>query len=52
MRNILYELAAILLLFWAVGFYVCNVGSVIHILLFIAVVSIAYNFFKKKEIAE
>lgn len=52
MRNILYELAAIILLFWGIGFYVFNVGAVIHILLLVAVLSTAYNFFQKKEIAE
>ena len=52
MGNILYVLAAILILFWAVGFYVFNVGAIIHILPVIAAVSIGYKFFEKKEIAE
>jgi len=40
MENFLYILAIILVIGWAVGFFVYSVGAVIHILLVIAVVAI------------
>jgi hypothetical protein len=40
MSNLLYIIAVILILFWAVGFFAYSAGSVIHILLVIAVIAI------------
>lgn len=40
MSNLLYTLAIILVLFWAIGFFAYSVGSIIHILLVIAVVAV------------
>ena len=40
MSNLLYTVAVILIIFWALGFFAFHAGSVIHILLVIAVVSI------------
>lgn len=40
MGNLLYTVAVILLIFWAIGFFAYSVGSIIHILLVIAVVAI------------
>ncbi|WP_413998529.1 lmo0937 family membrane protein [Flavobacterium sp. W1B] len=40
MGNLLYTLAVILIIFWAIGFFVYSVGSLIHILLVIAVIAI------------
>lgn len=40
MGNILYTVALILLISWAIGFFALNVGSIIHILLVLAVISI------------
>ena len=40
MGNLLYLIAVILIIAWAIGFFAYSVGSVIHILLVIAVISI------------
>jgi hypothetical protein len=40
MRNLLYVLAAILVVAWVVGYYGTNAGNVIHILLVIAAVAV------------
>jgi hypothetical protein len=40
MGNILYVIAVILLIFWAIGFFAYSVGAIIHILLVLAIISI------------
>lgn len=40
MSNLLYLIAVILIIAWAVGFFAYNTGSIIHILLVIAVIAI------------
>jgi hypothetical protein len=40
MRNLLYILAVILIISWAIGFLGYSAGGLIHILLIIAIVSI------------
>jgi len=40
MGSLLYLIAVILIIFWAVGFFAYSVGSIIHILLVIAIVAI------------
>ena len=40
MSNLLYTLAVILIIFWAIGFFAYNLGSIIHILLVIAIIAI------------
>jgi hypothetical protein len=40
MGNLLYIVAVILIIFWAIGFFAYSVGAVIHILLVLAVISI------------
>ena len=40
MGNLLYIIAIILIIFWAIGLFVYSAGAVIHILLVLAVVSI------------
>jgi hypothetical protein len=43
MRNLLYLVAVILLIGWAIGFFAYSVGGVIHILLVIAVIALLLN---------
>lgn len=50
MRNLLYILAVILVIGWALGFFVYNVGSLIHILLVIAVIAILFRIIGGKEV--
>lgn len=40
MGNLLYVIAVIMVIGWAVGFFAFNAGSIIHILLVIALVSV------------
>jgi hypothetical protein len=40
MGNLLYTVAVILIIFWAVGFFAYGAGGIIHVLLVIAVISI------------
>jgi len=40
MSNLLYTVAVILIIFWAIGFFAYSAGSIIHILLVIAVIAI------------
>jgi Family of unknown function (DUF5670) len=50
MGNILYTVAVILVIFWAIGFFAYSAGSIIHILLVIAVISILLNIIRGKKI--
>jgi len=40
MSNLLYLIAVILIIFWAIGFFAYSVGAIIHILLVLAAISI------------
>ncbi|HEX2936045.1 MAG TPA: lmo0937 family membrane protein [Bacteroidales bacterium] len=40
MGNILYVIAVILVIFWAIGFFAYSVGAIIHILLILAIIAI------------
>ena len=40
MESLLYIIAAILIIAWAIGFFAYNAGSVIHVLLIIAIIAI------------
>jgi hypothetical protein len=40
MSNLLYTLAIILVIFWAIGFFAFSAGGIIHVLLIIAVIAI------------
>ncbi|MEJ7646327.1 MAG: lmo0937 family membrane protein [Chryseolinea sp.] len=43
MSNLLYAIAVILLIAWALGFFVYSAGSIIHILLVIAVIAVIFR---------
>ena len=40
MGNLLYTAAVILVILWAIGFFVFSLGAIIHILLVIAIIAI------------
>lgn len=50
MQNILYTIAVILVILWALGFFVYSAGNIIHILLVIAVIAILLRLIKGKGI--
>ena len=43
MGNLLYLVAVVMVIFWAIGFFAYGMGSIIHVLLIIAFVSILLN---------
>ena len=50
MSNLLYTIAIVLVILWALGFFVYNTGSLIHILLVIAVIAVLFRLIKGREI--
>lgn len=50
MGNLLYLIAIILIIGWAVGFFAYSLGSVIHILLVIAVIAILIRIIQGRKI--
>jgi len=43
MGNILYIVAVVLIIFWAIGFFAYSAGAIIHILLVIALISFLFR---------
>lgn len=43
MGNLLYTIAVILIILWAVGYFAYSAGAIIHILLVIAVIAILFR---------
>ncbi|MFY7743029.1 MAG: lmo0937 family membrane protein [Flavobacterium sp.] len=50
MSNLLYTVAVVLVILWALGFFVYNAGSIIHVLLVIAVIAILFRLIKGKSV--
>ena len=50
MSNLLYTIAVILVVFWAIGFFAYSAGSIIHILLVIAVIAILFRLIQGKSV--
>ncbi|MFV8369894.1 lmo0937 family membrane protein [Flavobacterium sp. LB2R40] len=50
MSNLLYTIAVILVIFWAIGFFAYSAGSIIHILLVIAVIAIIFRLIQGRKI--
>lgn len=50
MGNLLYTIAVILLIAWAIGFLGFHVGGIIHILLVIAIIAVLIRVIKGKKI--
>lgn len=50
MKNLLYVLAVILIIIWALGSFAYHVGSaLIHLLLVVALIAILVNVFKRRR---
>jgi hypothetical protein len=52
MGNLLYAIAVILLIAWAIGYFAFSVGGVIHILLVIAVIAILVRVIQGRRILD
>jgi hypothetical protein len=50
MSNLLYTLAVILVIFWAIGFFAYSAGSIIHILLVIALIAVILRIIQGRKI--
>ncbi|TRX31885.1 lmo0937 family membrane protein [Flavobacterium sp. ZT3R18] len=50
MNNLLYTVAVLLIIFWAIGFFAYSAGSIIHILLVIAVIAILLRLIQGRNI--
>jgi hypothetical protein len=50
MGNLLYIVAVILVIAWAIGFLGYNTGGIIHILLVIAVIAVIFRVIQGKRI--
>jgi len=49
MSNLLYTIAIILVILWALGFFAYGMGNIIHILLVIAIIAILFRVIKGKN---
>ena len=49
MGNLLYLIAVVLIIAWAIGFFAYSAGSIIHILLIIALISILLRIIQGKK---
>ncbi len=47
MGNLLYVIAVIILIFWAIGFFAYADGGLIHLLLVLALILIVVRLFKR-----
>jgi len=43
MSNLLYFIAVILIIFWLLGYFVYDLGAIIHILLVLAIISVLFR---------
>jgi uncharacterized membrane protein YtjA (UPF0391 family) len=50
MGNLLYIIAVILIIAWAIGFIGYNAGGIVHVLLIIAVIAILIKLFQGRKI--
>lgn len=50
MGSLLYIIALVLVIAWAVGFFAYSVGGIIHILLVIAVIAILLRIIQGKKV--
>jgi len=50
MTNLLYTVAVIMVILWALGFFVHSAGNIIHILLVIAIIAILLRLIKGKSL--
>ncbi|WP_264564291.1 lmo0937 family membrane protein [Flavobacterium sp. N3904] len=50
MSNLLYTIAVILVIFWAIGFFAYSAGSIIHILLVIALIAVVLRIIQGRKV--
>jgi hypothetical protein len=50
MGNLLYAIAIILIIAWAIGFFAYSAGGIIHILLVIAIIAVIFRVIRGEKI--
>jgi Family of unknown function (DUF5670) len=50
MGNLLYTIAVVLIIFWAIGFFAYSAGGIIHILLVLAVISVLIRIIQGRRV--
>jgi len=50
MRSLLYLIAVILIIGWAIGFFAYSTGGIIHVLLVIAIIAIILNVIQGRKV--
>jgi hypothetical protein len=50
MGNLLYIVAVLLILFWAIGYFAYSAGGLIHILLVIAIIAVILRVISGKKV--
>ena len=50
MGNLLYIVAVILIIAWAIGFFAYHAGGIIHVLLVIAIIAIVVKLIQGKRV--
>jgi hypothetical protein len=50
MSNFLYYIAVVLVVLWGVGYFTYQVGSLIHVLLILAIVSVLLRLIRGKDV--
>jgi hypothetical protein len=50
MGNLLYIIAVILVISWAIGFFAYSVGSIIHVLLIIAIIAVIFRVIQGRRV--
>jgi hypothetical protein len=50
MNNLLYTVAVVLLILWAIGFFAYSAGNIIHILLVIAIIAVILRVIQGKRL--
>lgn len=49
MQNLLYMIAVVLVILWALGYFIYSAGALIHLLLVIAVIAILLRIIRDKS---
>jgi len=49
MGSLLYLIAVILIIFWAIGYFAYNAGGLIHVLLVIAIIAILLKVIRRAD---
>jgi len=52
MGNLLYVIAVILIVAWAIGFFAYSAGGIIHILLVIAIIAVLFRIISGRKVLD